>query len=149
MFFMNMIVCGDERPSLLAPAAPGRGRDRRDARLPHRRRALPRVAALPQRADRPARGGARRAPVRARSAARPRHRAPRGAPSPGAARAGPGRPGDPLSGILRVGVIPTVSPYLLPDIVPALRREHTRLVVLWEEEKTGALLEKLREGRPH
>jgi LysR family hydrogen peroxide-inducible transcriptional activator len=55
--------------------------------------------------------------------------------------------GDPLSGTLRVGVIPTVSPYLLPDIVPALRREHTRLVVLWEEEKTGALLEKLREGR--
>src|SRR3990172_4500742 len=55
--------------------------------------------------------------------------------------------GDPLSGTLRVGVIPTVSPSLLPDIVPALRREHTRLVVLWEEEKTGALLEKLREGR--
>jgi LysR family hydrogen peroxide-inducible transcriptional activator len=54
--------------------------------------------------------------------------------------------GDPLSGTLRVGVIPTVSPYLLPEIVPALRRAYARLVVLWAEEKTDALLERLRGG---
>ena len=29
---------------------------------------------------------------------------------------------DPLAGTLRVGVIPTVSPYLLPEIAPALSR---------------------------
>ena len=55
--------------------------------------------------------------------------------------------GDPLSGTIRVGVIPTVSPYLLPDVVPELRRKHPRLVVLWAEEKTDFLLAGLREGR--
>jgi LysR family hydrogen peroxide-inducible transcriptional activator len=57
------------------------------------------------------------------------------------------RAGDPLAGSVRVGVIPTISAYLLPDIVPALRREYPRLVVLWEEEKTSVLLDGLRQGR--
>lgn len=57
------------------------------------------------------------------------------------------RAGDPLSGTLRVGVIPTVSPYLLPEIVPALRREFPRLVVLWTEDRTSVLLQAVREGR--
>ena len=42
--------------------------------------------------------------------------------------------GDPLAGSLRIGVIPTVSAYLLPNVVPALRRGFPRLVVLWDEE---------------
>ncbi len=58
-----------------------------------------------------------------------------------------GRAGDPLAGTLRIGVIPTISAYLLPDVVPALRRSFPRLVVLWDEEKTGALLQAVREGR--
>src|SRR5512146_295999 len=29
---------------------------------------------------------------------------------------------DPLCGELRIGIIPTVAPYLLPDVVPALRK---------------------------
>jgi LysR family hydrogen peroxide-inducible transcriptional activator len=57
------------------------------------------------------------------------------------------RAGDPLSGTLRVGVIPTISPYLLPEAVPALRRRFPRLVPLWTEEKTSVLLQALREGR--
>jgi LysR family hydrogen peroxide-inducible transcriptional activator len=57
------------------------------------------------------------------------------------------RAGDPLAGSLRVGVIPTVSAYLLPGVVPALRRTFPRLVVLWNEDKTGALLGAVREGR--
>jgi LysR family hydrogen peroxide-inducible transcriptional activator len=57
------------------------------------------------------------------------------------------RAGDPLAGTVRIGVIPTVSAYLLPDIVPALRRSFPRLVVLWDEERTGALLDAVREGR--
>src|SRR5262245_57034486 len=31
------------------------------------------------------------------------------------------RAGDPLAGTLRIGVIPTISPYLLPAATPALR----------------------------
>lgn len=54
---------------------------------------------------------------------------------------------DPLAGTLRVGIIPTVSPYLLPDIAPALRARAPRLTVVWSEEKTGDLLRDLGGGR--
>jgi LysR family hydrogen peroxide-inducible transcriptional activator len=57
------------------------------------------------------------------------------------------RAGDPLSGTLRVGVIPTISPYLLPEAVPALRRRFPRLAVLWTEDKTSVLLQAVRDGR--
>jgi LysR family transcriptional regulator, hydrogen peroxide-inducible genes activator len=53
---------------------------------------------------------------------------------------------DPLAGTLRIGVIPTISPYLLPDVVRALRREHPRLNVRWTEDKTRALVRALDEG---
>jgi LysR family transcriptional regulator, hydrogen peroxide-inducible genes activator len=33
------------------------------------------------------------------------------------------RVADPLSGTIRLGVIPTISPYLLPSVTPALRRK--------------------------
>ena len=55
--------------------------------------------------------------------------------------------GEPLGGTLRVGVIPTVSPYLLPEIVPALRARHERLAVHWVEDKTGNLVAALHEGK--
>src|SRR4029077_7548792 len=35
--------------------------------------------------------------------------------------------GDPLAGTLRIGVIPTIAPYLLPEIAPALRAKYPRL----------------------
>jgi LysR family hydrogen peroxide-inducible transcriptional activator len=54
--------------------------------------------------------------------------------------------GDPLSGTLRVGVIPTISPYLLPLLVPALRERHPRLAIVWVEEKTPVLMASLQEG---
>jgi LysR family hydrogen peroxide-inducible transcriptional activator len=53
---------------------------------------------------------------------------------------------DPLSGRLTVGVIPTISPYLLPAAAPALRTTHSRLTVVWREEKTGDLVRQLRDG---
>ena len=56
------------------------------------------------------------------------------------------RAADPFAGTLRIGVIPTVSPYLLPRIAPALRREYPRLQLLWSEEKTAALAQKLESG---
>jgi LysR family hydrogen peroxide-inducible transcriptional activator len=54
---------------------------------------------------------------------------------------------DPLSGSLRIGVIPTISPYLLPEIVPALRRAHPDLTALWVEDKTDVLVASLAEGK--
>jgi LysR family hydrogen peroxide-inducible transcriptional activator len=54
--------------------------------------------------------------------------------------------GDPLAGSLRLGVIPTVSPYLLPSVAPALRRAHPRLTTLWVEDKTEVLVRSLDAG---
>jgi LysR family transcriptional regulator, hydrogen peroxide-inducible genes activator len=50
---------------------------------------------------------------------------------------------DPLSGRLRIGVIPTVCPYLLPEVAPALKRQLPKLHVVWSEDKTQALLDQL------
>jgi LysR family transcriptional regulator, hydrogen peroxide-inducible genes activator len=54
--------------------------------------------------------------------------------------------GDPLSGTFRVGIIPTISPYLLPCIAPALREKYPRLILLWVEDKTEVLVRTLEEG---
>jgi LysR family hydrogen peroxide-inducible transcriptional activator len=56
------------------------------------------------------------------------------------------RVGDPLSGTLRLGVIPTVSPYLLPVVTPALRRAYPRLSVVWLEDKTDVLMKRMQDG---
>ena len=56
------------------------------------------------------------------------------------------RAGDPLSGRLAIGVIPTISPYLLPAAAPALRKTFPRLTVVWREEKTADLVRAVREG---
>jgi LysR family hydrogen peroxide-inducible transcriptional activator len=53
---------------------------------------------------------------------------------------------DPFSGTLRIGVIPTIGPYLLPEVAPALRTRFPRLVFVWAEERTGVLVEKLGRG---
>ena len=42
----------------------------------------------------------------------------------------------PLSGILRLGVIPTVAPYLLPQVLPAIRQHYPHLQVLLHEDQT-------------
>jgi LysR family transcriptional regulator, hydrogen peroxide-inducible genes activator len=53
---------------------------------------------------------------------------------------------DPLAGTLRLGVIPTISPYLLPELTPALRKRYPKLHVRWLEEKTGDLVAMLESG---
>jgi LysR family hydrogen peroxide-inducible transcriptional activator len=53
---------------------------------------------------------------------------------------------DPLAGTLRLGVIPTISPYLLPEASPRLQARCPRLAVQWTEERTDALLAALRKG---
>ena len=50
---------------------------------------------------------------------------------------------DPLSGTVRIGVIPTVCPYLLPEVAPSLRRRLPGLHVIWSEDKTQALVEQI------
>ncbi len=54
---------------------------------------------------------------------------------------------DPLAGPLSVGVIPTISPYLLPRLAGPLHRAFPRLAVGWVEEKTDVLVRRLDEGR--
>lgn len=56
------------------------------------------------------------------------------------------RAADPLTGILRIGVIPTIAPYLLPSVTPSLRKAFPKLSVAWVEEKTGTLVEMLHGG---
>lgn len=50
---------------------------------------------------------------------------------------------DPLSGAVRIGVIPTVCPYLLPEIAPALKKQLPNLHVVWSEDKTQPLLDQI------
>ena len=52
----------------------------------------------------------------------------------------------PLSGPLRLGAIPTIAPFLLPRVLPALRRAHGGLKLYLREDLTNRLLERLREG---
>lgn len=54
--------------------------------------------------------------------------------------------GDPLAGRLRVGVIPTISPYLLPTASPQIRAAFPRLRLEWLEEKTSVLVARLHAG---
>jgi LysR family hydrogen peroxide-inducible transcriptional activator len=54
---------------------------------------------------------------------------------------------DPESGTVRLGIFPTLGPYLLPHVVPRVRERFPRLELLLVEEKTEVLLRQLREGR--
>jgi LysR family hydrogen peroxide-inducible transcriptional activator len=53
---------------------------------------------------------------------------------------------DQLSGALRLGVIPTIGPYLLPELVPILRRSAPGMPLMIEENFTANLVPMLRDG---
>jgi len=53
---------------------------------------------------------------------------------------------DPLAGQLRVALLPTIGPYLLPHVVPAVRRSLPRLQLRLYEYQTATMLEKLHAG---
>jgi LysR family hydrogen peroxide-inducible transcriptional activator len=53
---------------------------------------------------------------------------------------------DPLAGTLRVATLPTVGPYLLPQVMLRLRKALPRLELLLFEYQTGQMLERLRTG---
>ena len=54
--------------------------------------------------------------------------------------------GQPLTGDLRMGVIPTIAPFLLPLILPRLRAEWPRLNLYLREETTQAACDALHRG---
>lgn len=54
---------------------------------------------------------------------------------------------DPEAGTVRLGIFPTLGPYLLPHVVPAIGTRFPRLELLLVEEKSDVLLQRLREGQ--
>ena len=54
---------------------------------------------------------------------------------------------DPESGTIRMGLFPTLAPYLLPHVVPQLHRRFPKLELLLVEEKTEVVLDRLRTGQ--
>ncbi|MET3472888.1 LysR family hydrogen peroxide-inducible transcriptional activator [Novosphingobium sp. 1529] len=55
--------------------------------------------------------------------------------------------GVPLAGELRMSVIPTIAPFLLPRILPRLRQERPQLKLFLREEPSAAAIESLHHGR--
>jgi LysR family hydrogen peroxide-inducible transcriptional activator len=55
--------------------------------------------------------------------------------------------GQPLHGELRMGVIPTIAPFLLPAMLPRLRREWPNLKLYLREETSQAACEALHRGQ--
>ena len=55
--------------------------------------------------------------------------------------------GRPLSGDMRMSVIPTIAPFMLPRMLPALRRDYPDLKLFLREETTGPACEGLHNGR--
>jgi LysR family hydrogen peroxide-inducible transcriptional activator len=56
------------------------------------------------------------------------------------------RGADPFAKTVRLGVIPTIAPYFLPEIAPALRAKYPKLRIVWIEDKTPALRARLEHG---
>lgn len=52
---------------------------------------------------------------------------------------------DPLAGPLRIGAIPTLSPYLMPLILVPLKKQHPQMKLVLSEEMTDTLLKRLQD----
>lgn len=55
--------------------------------------------------------------------------------------------GKPLTGTIRMSVIPTIAPFMLPKILPRLRKERPELTLLLREETSQDAVESLHHGR--
>lgn len=53
---------------------------------------------------------------------------------------------DPLSGPLKVGVIYTIGPYLLPRLIPLMRQHAPKMPLVIQENYTTVLVEQLKKG---
>ena len=54
---------------------------------------------------------------------------------------------DPSTSIIRLGIFPTLAPYLLPHVIPELRRRYPELGLQLAEEKTEDILRMLDQGQ--
>ena len=52
----------------------------------------------------------------------------------------------PMTGEMRLGVIPTIGPFFLPRVLSALREKFPELTIYLREEQTAALLARLEDG---
>lgn len=52
-----------------------------------------------------------------------------------------------LVGTLRLGVIPTIGPFLLPRVLPAIRQQYPELKLQLVEDQTARLVERLNSGK--
>jgi LysR family hydrogen peroxide-inducible transcriptional activator len=57
------------------------------------------------------------------------------------------RRAEPLVGPLRLGVIPTIAPYWLPALLPAVRKRFPKLELILREDQTARLLAQLSAGQ--
>ncbi|WP_308911464.1 hydrogen peroxide-inducible genes activator [Pseudokordiimonas caeni] len=53
---------------------------------------------------------------------------------------------DPLTGIVRLGIIPTIAPFILPRIMPAIRADLPGIELHLREDKSSELCELIRTG---
>jgi len=53
---------------------------------------------------------------------------------------------EPLTGELRLGVIPTIAPFILPDVLPKLRKQYPDLRLLLVEDHTQRIHARLMQG---
>ena len=53
---------------------------------------------------------------------------------------------DPASGAVKIGIFPTLGPYLLPHVVPHIVAKFPKLELMLFEEKTEIILNKLHDG---
>jgi LysR family hydrogen peroxide-inducible transcriptional activator len=53
--------------------------------------------------------------------------------------------GKPMTGTIRLGVIPTIAPFLLPNVLPDMRERFPNLKIALREDLTGNLLARLAE----
>ncbi len=53
---------------------------------------------------------------------------------------------EPLSGLIRLGIIPTIAPYLLPDILPILQNKFPKMAFKITEDLSASLVDKIQEG---
>lgn len=53
---------------------------------------------------------------------------------------------EPLTNPMRIGLIPTIAPFLLPMIMPALHKQYPEFTLDISEDKTSRLIERVRTG---
>ncbi|MDH5423519.1 MAG: LysR substrate-binding domain-containing protein [Gammaproteobacteria bacterium] len=54
---------------------------------------------------------------------------------------------NPLAGTIRLGVIYSIAPYLLPKLIPIIHQDAPKMPLLIEENYTSVLLEQLKQGK--